>query len=236
MTNTIPSLIIAIDGFSSSGKSSFAKILASLLKYVYIDSGAMYRAVTLFALREKIMIDELVDEKMLRDKLTNLKIHFRLNNRNGLHEMYLMDKNVEMEIRGIEVSQNVSIISKIPFVRKKMVSMQRKMGTKKSIVMDGRDIGTVVFPNADIKLFMTADPLIRAERRFKELKEKGIKTTLDEVETNIRERDFIDQNRNESPLRKADDAIVLDNSYMTIDDQVKWFNKILMERFNFSVL
>lgn len=236
MTNPIPPLVIAIDGYSSSGKSSFAKKLATLLKYTYIDSGAMYRAVTLYAIREKILIDDLVDETRLRNELPELKIHFRMNHENGQNDTYLKNENVEAEIRGIAVSQSVSIISKIPFVRKKMVIMQRKLGAGKKIVMDGRDIGTVVFPDAEIKLFMTADPLVRAERRFKELKEKGIKTTLDEVEANIRERDFIDQNRSESPLQKADDAIVLDNTYMTIDDQVKWFNKILQERFKFSII
>jgi CMP/dCMP kinase len=236
MVNSVPPLIIAIDGFSSSGKSSFARILASRLKYVYIDSGAMYRAITLYALREKLILDDLVDESGLHEKILNLDINFRLNPSNGLNEIYLLGENVEREIRGLEVSENVSIISKIHFVRKKLVSLQRKMGEKKSIVMDGRDIGTVVFPQAEIKIFMTADPMIRAERRFKELSEKGIKTTLDEVEANIRERDFIDRNRDESPLQKADDAVVLDNSYMTMDDQIIWFNNLLIKKYNFSIL
>jgi cytidylate kinase len=195
----------------------------------------MYRAVTLFAIREKILLDELVDLKRLKEELVNLEIAFKINPHAGINEVYLNGKNVEEEIRGMKVSENVSPISKIAFVRKKMVAYQRQMGEKKSVVMDGRDIGTVVFPNADIKIFMTADPLIRAERRFKELKEKGIRTTFDEVESNIRERDFIDQNREESPLKKADDAIVLDNSYMSIEDQMVWFRELLKERFNYSV-
>ncbi len=236
MKHSIPSLIIAIDGFSSSGKSSFAKAIASLLNYLYVDSGAMYRAVTLFAIREKILLDDLVDEKRLKDEIPKIDLSFKISPETGKNEIFLQGRNVEEEIRGIEVSEYVSIISKIALVRKQMVSMQRKLGEKKSIVMDGRDIGTIVFPYADIKLFMTAEPFIRAERRYNELLQKGIKTTLDEVETNIRERDFIDQNRQESPLRKADDAIVLDNSYMTIDDQIIWFDKILKEKYNFSVL
>jgi cytidylate kinase len=235
MADNLPPLIIAIDGFSSSGKSSFAKILASLLKYVYIDSGAMYRAVTLFCLREKILLDDLVDESRLRKEIAGLDIAFRINPVNGSNEIYLRGQNVEKEIRGLEVSQSVSITSKIAFLRKRMVEIQRKLGANRSIVMDGRDIGTVVFPEADIKLFMTADPLIRAERRFRELSEKGIRTSLDEVEANIRERDFIDQNRIESPLRKADDAIVLDNSYMTMEDQVEWFKKLLQKKYHFSL-
>ncbi len=235
MTNTIPSLIIAIDGFSSCGKSSFAKYIASVLNYTYIDSGAMYRAVTYFALKEKILLDDLVDEKSLKEDLNKLEISFLKDPKSGKREVFLNGVNIEQEIRGMKVSEHVSVISKIGFVRKKLVAYQRKMGEKKSVVMDGRDIGTVVFPNADIKLFMTADPFIRAERRFKELQEKGIKTSIDEVETNIRERDFIDQNRDESPLRKAEDAIVLDNSYMTIQDQMDWFRELLKEKYNYSL-
>lgn len=235
MNSNPPSLIIAIDGFSSCGKSTFARLIASFMNYIYIDSGAMYRAVTLFAIRESLLIGDLVDEKKLREELNRIEINFQLNPVTGKKEMYLMNNNVEEDIRGLEVSANVSIISKIAFVRKKMVKIQRKLGEKKSIVMDGRDIGTIVFPFADLKIFMTADPLIRAERRFKELEVKGIKTTLDEVESNIRERDFIDQNRDESPLKKAEDAVVLDNSYMSIEDQMIWFRKIMTERFNYSL-
>ena len=235
MTNSLKSMIIAIDGYSSCGKSTFARLISSSLKYLYIDSGAMYRAVTLFALRHLIMADGRVDEVKLRKEIDNIKVDFRTNSVIGKDEMYLMDENVEEEIRGMIVSENVSTISKIAFVRKKMVMMQRKLGENKSVVMDGRDIGTTVFPYADIKIFMTADPLIRAERRLKELKAKGVRTTLDEVESNIRERDFIDVNRDESPLKKAEDAVVLDNSYMTIEEQMVWFKEILKERFNYSL-
>jgi len=226
-------MIIAIDGFSSSGKSTFARSIAEILHYTYIDTGAMYRAVTLYALRERIIIDYLIDEKKLKEELDRLEIDFRINLVNGKKQLFLMGENVEEEIRGLNVSENVSQISKIIFVRKKMVTLQRSLGEKKSVVMDGRDIGTVVFPNADLKIYMTADPLIRAERRYMELKEKGIKTTLDEVESNIRERDFIDQNRSESPLRKADDAIELDNSYMSVEDQMVWFKKLFKDKFNY---
>jgi cytidylate kinase len=235
MNTTLPPLIIAIDGHSSTGKSSFARAIAAELGYVYIDSGAMYRAITLFALREKIIIDELVDESRLEKVIESVMISFVKNEKIGKNEMYLNRENVESEIRGIKVSENVSIISKIAFVRKKMVAFQRKMGENKAVVMDGRDIGTVVFPNADIKLFMTADPLIRAERRFKELQESGIITSLQETEHNILERDFIDQNRKESPLRKADDAVVLDNSYMSPGEQMKWFKNLILKKYNFQL-
>ena len=235
MTNNAPSLIIAIDGFSACGKSSFAKLISSLLNYLYIDSGAMYRAITLLALRERIIIDELVDETKLKDALFNLHIDFRRNSESGIREMYLQGENVEEDIRSMKVSENVSIISKIAFVRKMMVNLQRKMAESKSVVMDGRDIGTIVFPHADLKLFMTADPLIRAERRFKELMGKGINITIDEVETNLRERDFIDQNREESPLRRAEDAVILDNSYMTIEEQMVWFKKLMKDKFNYNL-
>ena len=232
MIKNLPSIIIAIDGHSSTGKSSFAKVISEKLGYTYIDSGAMYRAVTLFAMRTKIIIDELVDEPKLEKALDTVLISFIRNDTNGKNEMYLNNENVELEIRGLDVSNNVSIISKIGFVRQKMVAFQRKLGEKKSVVMDGRDIGTVVFPHAEIKIFMTADPLIRAERRYMELLQSGIKTSLQEVEQNILERDFIDQNRDESPLRKAEDAIVLDNSYMTPEEQLIWFKKLLSQRYN----
>ena len=236
MIKTLTPLIIAIDGHSSTGKSSFAKAIAGELDYTYIDSGAMYRAITLFALREKIIIAELVDEKKLEDVFDSIVISFVKNKITGKNEMHLNNENVESEIRGIEVSKNVSILSKIGFVRKKMVAFQRKMGENKSVVMDGRDIGTVVFPNADIKIFMTADPLIRAERRFKELLENGVKTSLQDVEHNILERDFIDQNREESPLRKAEDAVVIDNSYMTPEEQMKWFKDYISTEYHARLL
>jgi len=235
MTPSLPPLVIAIDGHSSTGKSSFAKAIAKELGYIYIDSGAMYRAITLFAIREKIIIDELVDEKKLENVIDSVMISFVKNENNGINEMHLNKENVEFEIRGIKVSENVSIISKIAFVRKKMVAFQRKMGENKSVVMDGRDIGTVVFPNADIKIFMTADPHIRAERRFKELKENGVDAKLSDVEHNILERDYLDQNRKESPLRKAEDAYILDNSYMSREEQMLWFKNLINEKYNISI-
>jgi cytidylate kinase len=235
MNQLLPPLVIAIDGHSSTGKSSFARAIAAELGYVYIDSGAMYRAITLFSIREKIIIEDLVDEKKLEDVIDTVMISFVKNAKSGKNEMYLNEENVEEEIRGIRVSEKVSIISKIGFVRRKMVAYQRKMGDNKSVVMDGRDIGTVVFPNADIKLFMTADPLIRAERRFKELQEKSVDISLQEIEHNILERDFIDQNREESPLCKAADAIELDNSYMSPEEQMKWFKTLLLKKYNYQL-
>jgi len=231
MLSKLPPLVIAIDGHSSTGKSSFAKSIAKELSYTYIDSGAMYRAITLFALREKIIIGELVDEKRLEEVIDQVMIAFVRNEKTGKIEMHLNLENVEDEIRGIKVSEKVSIISKIGFVRRKMVAVQRKMGEDMSVVMDGRDIGTVVFPKAEIKIFMTADPVIRAERRFKELSEMGVKISLQEIENNILERDFIDQNREESPLRKAEDALVLDNSYMTPSEQMTWFKNLILEKY-----
>jgi len=236
MISDLPPLIIAIDGHSSTGKSSFAKAIASELGYVYIDSGAMYRAITLYSIRTGLIIADIVEEKKLSEVLDSVLISFVKNEKDGKNEMYLNHENVEDEIRGIKVSEKVSIISKIGFVRKKMVAFQRKMGENKRVVMDGRDIGTVVFPNADIKLFMTADPVIRAERRFRELSEKGVKSSLQEVERNIMERDFIDQNREESPLRRADDAVILDNSFMTPEEQMKWFKDLIFFRYNFRLV
>jgi cytidylate kinase len=235
MIKTLTPLIIAIDGHSSTGKSSFARAIAGELNYTYIDSGAMYRAITLYAMQEKLIIGEFVDEKKLEQNMDSINISFVKNEVSGKNEMYLNHENVETEIRGIEVAGNVSIISKIGFVRRQMVAFQRKMGEQKSVVMDGRDIGTVVFPNADIKIFMTADPLIRAERRYKELLENSVKTSLQEVEHNILERDFIDQNRVESPLRKAEDALVMDNSYMTPEEQMKWFKDYISSEYHAEI-
>lgn len=235
MTPSLPPLVIAIDGHSSTGKSSFARAIAGLLGYIYIDSGAMYRAVTLYALRAEIIKDVKVDEEKLQRLLNSVEIAFVKNPGSGKNEMHLNGENVESEIRGIRVSENVSLISKIAFVRKKMVAFQRKMGANKSVVMDGRDIGTVVFPDADIKIFMTADAPIRASRRFKELQEAGVKISLQEVEHNILERDNIDQNRKESPLRKASDAILLDNSYLTPGEQMEWFKNLIYKKFSLLI-
>ncbi len=216
-------IVIAIDGFSSNGKSTMAKSLAKQIGYIYIDSGAMYRAVTLYCIQNSFFDGEELDEKRLQDNIKNIKIDFRLNDKTSLPETFLNGQNVEQQIRTMEVSAKVSRVSAVPFVRHAMVALQQEMGKAKGIVMDGRDIGTVVFPDAEMKIFVTADPQIRAQRRFDELRAKGdTKTTFEEVFENIKSRDYMDQNREESPLKQADDAILLDNSHMTIDEQMQW--------------
>ncbi len=216
-------IVIAIDGFSSNGKSTMAKSLAREIGYIYIDSGAMYRAVTLYCIEHNLFNGETLDEEKLRNEIENIKIQFHLNKDTGTPETYLNGQNVESQIRSMEVSSKVSIVSAIPFVRHAMVALQQEMGKAKGIVMDGRDIGTVVFPDAEMKVFVTAKAEIRAQRRFDELQSKGdTKTTYEEVLENLRTRDHMDQTRAESPLIQADDAILLDNSYMTIDDQMQW--------------
>jgi CMP/dCMP kinase len=215
-------LIIAIDGYSSCGKSTLAKGIAAALGYLYIDSGAMYRAVTLFCIRNKIIKNAVVDLERLNKSLNLIDIRFEYNALKQKYETWLNGENIEEEIRKPEVASNVSNISKIARVREKLVALQRKIGENKRIVMDGRDIGTVVFPMAEMKIFMTADPLIRANRRLLEMNTKGITVSIDDVLQNIKERDYIDQNRDVSPLRKADDAIVLDNSELTQDEQLAW--------------
>lgn len=223
-------ITIAIDGFSSCGKSTMAKDLAKAINYIYIDSGAMYRAVTLYCLQNNLFEGDVLNEDKLRRAINDndIKIGFRLNEQTGKPETYLNGKRVEDEIRQMAVSSKVSIVSAIGFVREAMVRQQQEMGKAKGIVMDGRDIGTVVFPDAELKIFVTASPLIRARRRLDELRAKGnITTTLDEVLENIKNRDYIDQNRAESPLRKADDALELDNSHITIEQQMQW----LLEKF-----
>ena len=216
-------LIIAIDGYSSCGKSTFAKSIAKMLNYIYIDSGAMYRSVALFCLENGILADNRVDLPRLQQALPG--IHIRFSTADGMQETWLNGINIEEKIRGIGVSSVVSSISQVGDVRTKMVSMQRKIGEHGRVVMDGRDIGTVVFPNAILKIFMTADPDVRAKRRYDELIQKGIHVELDEIAENIRMRDREDENRPVSPLRKAPDALVLDNSYMTIAEQMDWFLK-----------
>ena len=220
-------LIIAIDGYSSCGKSTFAKAIAQKLNYIYIDTGAMYRAVTLFALREKLITNGIVNESFLKDRLDKIIVRFKKNEITSKNEMFLNDENVEEEIRRMEVSNSVSQISQLKSVREKMVDLQRQMGKSSGVVLDGRDIGTVVFPNADIKIFMTADPDIRAQRRFDELKAKGEKISFEEIKINLMKRDEIDTTRTESPLRKADDAIVLDNSNLSPNEQINWFENLL---------
>jgi cytidylate kinase len=217
---------IAVDGYSSCGKSTFARLIARELNYVYIDSGAMYRAVTLYCLENNLLVAGKPVMEKLREEMNNITIRFLLNEQTGIQETWLNGKNVEKEIRGIGVSAVVSKISQIREVRSKMVGLQRKIGQNGGVIMDGRDIGTVVFPDAHLKIFMTAETDVRARRRYKELMEKGMEVGLDEITANIRMRDYEDENRKESPLRKADDAVVLDNSHMTIDQQMEWFRKL----------
>lgn len=222
-------IVIAIDGFSSCGKSTMAKDLAREVGYIYVDTGAMYRAVTLFAMRNDVFDAEgKIDETRLKALLPDVKLTFQLNNETKLPEVCLNGENVERYIRTLEVSQHVSPIAALPFVREKLVEQQQAMGNEKGIVMDGRDIGTVVFPNAELKIFVTASAEIRAQRRFKELETKGMPADFDEILQNVEQRDYIDTHRETSPLRQADDALVLDNSHLTIAEQKAW----LMEKFN----
>ena len=222
-------IVIAIDGFSSCGKSTMAKDLAREVGYIYVDTGAMYRAVTLFAMRNDVFDAEgNIDETRLKALLPDVKLTFQLNNETKLPEVCLNGENVERYIRTLEVSQHVSPIAALPFVREKLVEQQQAMGNEKGIVMDGRDIGTVVFPNAELKIFVTASAEIRAQRRFKELETKGMPADFDEILQNVEQRDYIDTHRETSPLRQADDALVPDNSHLTIAEQKVW----LMEKFN----
>ncbi len=222
-------LIIAIDGYSSCGKSTFAKAIARELNYIYIDSGAMYRAVTLYCLRKGYAgREELKTESILND-IKIIDISFVYNPDLAEYETFLHSENVESEIRGIEVSSHVSRISQIPEVRDRMVELQRQIGVFRGIVMDGRDIGTVVFPDADLKIFMTASVDIRARRRFDELKGKNVHVDFEEIRKNIIARDIADENRDISPLRKAPDAIEIDNSRMTVSQQMDWVMKIIRD-------
>ena len=209
---------IAIDGYSSTGKSTLARQLAKALGYVYIDSGAMYRAVTLYALEQGLIGDQ-PDAAALEALLPNIELHFENNPETGRSEIVLNGKNVEQQIRSLEVSAHVSQVAALGPVREKLVALQRAMGNKGGVVMDGRDIGTVVMPEADLKIFMTASPEIRASRRYKELLERGEKVSYQEVLHNVRERDYLDSNREISPLRKAADALELDNSDMGLKEQ-----------------
>lgn len=222
-------LTIAVDGYSSCGKSTFAKMIARKLKYKYIDSGAMYRAITLLCIKKETISDEKINLKELESLLSDTNIDFQYSKTRNRYEILLNGINVEDEIRTSGVSDYVSQVSEIRQVREKMVKIQKKFGKDGGIVMDGRDIGTVVFPEADIKIFMTADTHIRAERRYKELQEKGLDVDFDSVMKNIRKRDHIDTNRKISPLKKAVDAKVLDNSNMTVKEQMIWFDKLLIE-------
>ena len=220
-------ITIAIDGFSSCGKSTMAKDLAREIGYIYVDTGAMYRAVTLYSLEHNIFSGDDIDTEKLKNEMSNIHITFQLNLETNRHDTYLNGVRVEDKIRAMEVSSRVSPIAALPFVREAMVAQQQEMGKNKGVVMDGRDIGTTVFPEAELKIFVTASPEIRAQRRFDELKAKGEEAGFDEILENVKQRDFIDQNREVSPLRKADDALLLDNSHMTIAEQKTW----LMEQF-----
>ena len=221
-------IVIAVDGYSSCGKSTLAKSLAQKLGYIYIDSGAMYRAMTLFALRNNLITNRVPDKESIIDSIASVNITFRFDPVSGMNTTYLNGENIEEEIRKPEVSENVSPVSVISEVRQVMVRLQQQMGRNKGIVMDGRDIGTVVFPDAELKIFMTADPAIRAKRRYLELTGKGMEITMEEVTKNIETRDYIDQNREASPLRKAADAIILDNSKLSPEQQLEWaYNKAI---------
>lgn len=216
-------ITIAIDGHSSCGKSTMAKELARRLGYIYVDTGAMYRTVTLYAMRNNLFTSDgevMVDE--LEKKMSDIKVSFCLNKETGKPDACLNDEVVETIIRSIEVSNHVSKIAAIPFVREAMVEQQRRMGAEKGIVMDGRDIGTTVFPDAELKIFVTASAQVRAQRRYDELQQKGMPADFDEILKNVEERDYMDSHREVSPLRQAEDAILLDNSNMTIPEQNEW--------------
>ncbi len=222
----IPDIIIAIDGYSSTGKSSFAKIVANEFSFLYLDSGALYRGVTLFAIENGFITEDCkIDIAGLDKALEDLDIHF------GPDGTYIGDRCIEKEIRSLTVANKVSPIATVAEVRRFVDRKLREFGEKKRIVMDGRDIGTTVFPEAEIKIFMTADPMVRAERRAAEMRAKGDDVNIEDVLKNLQERDYIDSHREVSPLSKADDAIVLDNSHMTIDEQLVWLKEIISERF-----
>lgn len=212
-------ITIAIDGFSSTGKSTLAKQLAKELEYVYVDTGAMYRAVAYFAMQNKIIGADFFNKEALIEALPKIQLEFKFNSDLGFAEMYLNGENVEKQIRTIEVSNFVSKVAEVSQVRSKLVEQQQEMGTNKAIVMDGRDIGTVVFPNAELKIFMTASAETRAQRRFDELQQKGDNVSYEDVLKNVVERDYIDTHREDSPLVIADDAIEIDNSYLNKEEQ-----------------
>lgn len=220
-------IVIAIDGHSSCGKSTMAKKLAKDLGYIYVDTGAMYRTVTLYALRQQLFeADGNVKAEELKQQMGQIEVSFALNPESGLPEALLNGENVEREIRGMEVSSHVSPIAALPFVREAMVDQQRRMGEAKGIVMDGRDIGTTVFPQAELKVFVTASAEVRAQRRYDELQAKGMPADYEDILKNVQDRDYIDSHREVSPLRQADDALLLDNSHLTREEQQQW----LMEK------
>ena len=223
-------ITIAIDGFSSTGKSTLAKQLAAALGYVYVDTGAMYRAVAYFAMQHNLVSESHIDKSGLINELPNINLRFQFNPILGFAEMYLNNENIETQIRTIEVSRRVSKVAEVSEVRAKLVEQQQAMGQNKCIVMDGRDIGTVVFPEAELKLFMNASSKTRAQRRFDELKEKGQHVTFEEVLHNVEERDYIDTHRDDSPLVKAADAIEIDNSAMSKTEQFELVLKLVQDK------
>ena len=231
MNQSSRKIVIAIDGFSSCGKSTFAKAIAARLGYIFIDTGAMYRAVTLYSLEHGAVVDGEVQQDKVVELLPQIEISFRFNAERGASDIYVNGVEVEQKIRSIEVSNLVSKISSIAQVREKLVAMQQRMGQERGVVMDGRDIGTVVFPDAELKIYMTADPAVRAQRRYDELTAKGDDVTLEEILENVISRDHADMNREISPLRQAEDAIVLDNSHMSVEEQMAWF----MERYEAGI-
>ena len=218
-------IIIAIDGYSSCGKSTMAKELANALGYIYVDTGAMYRCVTLYAIENGMFSGKSLDSDALEQRIDEIKISFCRDELSGKVLAVLNGRNVEKEIRSMSVSERVSNVAKQPYVRQRLVEQQQAMGRKKGIVMDGRDIGTTVFPDAELKIFVTADSKVRAQRRYDELKQKGMPADFDDILKNVEERDYIDTHREVSPLKKADDAITLDNSHMTIAEQKEWLMK-----------
>lgn len=216
-------ITIAIDGYSSCGKSTMAKDLAREIGYIYVDTGAMYRSVTLFAMRNNLFNEDgSIKTDELKSRMNEINISFKLNSETGRPDTYLNGELVEKEIRSMDVSARVSKIAALPFVREALVAQQQAMGKEKGIIMDGRDIGTVVFPDAELKIFVTASAEVRAQRRYDELKAKGMPADFDDILKNVKERDYIDSHRETSPLHKADDALELDNSHMTIEEQKAW--------------
>ena len=224
-------LIVAVDVHSSTGKSTVSKILAARLGYTYIDTGAMYRIVTLKAMREGLIRNGNVDDEKLKEVLPTIIFGFKYNEEKKRYESYMNGEYVEMAIRGLEVSDNVSLIAALPYVRELLVEKQREMAKEGGVIMDGRDIGSVVFPHAEVKFFMTASPEVRAQRRYKELIEKGEQVTYEEVEANVRKRDYIDEHRETSPLVRTSDAVLIDNGDMTVEEEVEEMLKIIRSKY-----
>ena len=224
-------LIIAVDGHSSTGKSTVSKILAARLGYTYIDTGAMYRIVTLRAMRDGLIRDGKVDDEGLKRVLPSIVVGFKYNDEKKRYESYMNGEYVEKAIRGLDVSDNVSLVASLPYVRELLVEKQREMASAGGVIMDGRDIGSVVFPNAEVKFFMTASPEVRARRRYEELKGKGEQVTYEEVEANVRKRDYIDEHRETAPLVRVPDAVLIDNSDMTVEEEVEEMIKLIRSRY-----